>query len=60
MRTAGPFTVESLSPHRTLEVDENDELIDKVADAEGHYGKDEGLSDMNDVRCIRCGPISAN
>ena len=40
VRTAGPFTVESLSPHRTLGVDENDELIDKVADAEGRYGKE--------------------
>ncbi len=28
IRVAGPFTVESLSPHRTLGVDENDELID--------------------------------
>ncbi|MBV8808899.1 MAG: site-specific DNA-methyltransferase, partial [Acidobacteriaceae bacterium] len=28
VRVAGPFTVESLSPHRTLTVDENDELID--------------------------------
>ena len=28
---AGPFTVESLSPHRTLGVDENDELIDPFA-----------------------------
>jgi adenine-specific DNA-methyltransferase len=30
VRVAGPFTVESLSPHRTLAVDENDELIDTV------------------------------
>jgi adenine-specific DNA-methyltransferase len=30
VRVAGPFTVESLSPHRMLAVDENDELIDKV------------------------------
>lgn len=30
VRVAGPFTVESLSPHRTLGVDENDELIDQV------------------------------
>ena len=30
VRVAGPFTVESLSPHRTLGVDENDELIDFV------------------------------
>jgi adenine-specific DNA-methyltransferase len=28
VRAAGPFTVESLSPHRVLAVDENDELID--------------------------------
>ena len=27
-RVAGPFTVESLSPHRVLAVDENDDLID--------------------------------
>lgn len=31
VRVAGPFTVESLSPHRTLGVDENDELIDSLA-----------------------------
>ncbi len=28
VRVAGPFTVESVSPHRVLTVDENDELID--------------------------------
>ncbi len=28
VRVAGPFTVESLSPHRVLAVDENDEVID--------------------------------
>ena len=28
VRVAGPFTVESLSPHRVLGVDEHDELID--------------------------------
>jgi adenine-specific DNA-methyltransferase len=28
VRVAGPFTVESLSPHRVMSVDENDELID--------------------------------
>jgi adenine-specific DNA-methyltransferase len=31
VRVAGPFTVESLSPHRVLGVDENDELIDPIA-----------------------------
>ncbi len=30
VRVAGPFTVESLSPHRTLGVDEADELIDQL------------------------------
>ena len=33
VRVAGPFTVESLSPHRVLGVDENDELIDSRGDA---------------------------
>jgi adenine-specific DNA-methyltransferase len=32
VRVAGPFTVESLSPHRILGVDENDELIDGLRD----------------------------
>ena len=40
VRTSGPFTVESLSPHRTLGVDENDGLIDRVADTRGHYGRE--------------------
>ena len=30
VRVAGPFTVESLSPHRVLSVDENDELIHRT------------------------------
>jgi len=39
-RVAGPFTVESLSPHRVLGVDEDDELIDpqKVGDKSDGYG----------------------
>ena len=37
VRVAGPFTVESLSPHRELGVDENDELIGGVADVHGDY-----------------------
>jgi len=36
VRVAGPFTVESLSPHRMLGVDENDDLIDPLQqDASG-------------------------
>ena len=42
VRVAGPFTVESLSPHRVLGVDENDELIDPrdhmLAEAAAQYG----------------------
>ncbi|MEN6331019.1 MAG: site-specific DNA-methyltransferase [Smithella sp.] len=39
VRVAGPFTVESLLPHRVLGVDENDELIDGIADsASSDYG----------------------
>ena len=41
VRVAGPFTVESLSPHRTLGVDENDELIDplQVKETSPPYGQ---------------------
>lgn len=39
VRVAGPFTVESLSPHRVLGVDENDELIDGVAESGNGYGE---------------------
>ncbi len=38
VRVAGPFTVESLSPHRVLGVDENDELIHGVAESGDGYG----------------------
>jgi adenine-specific DNA-methyltransferase len=38
VRVAGPFTVESLSPHRVLGVDENDELIDGVKEGKAGYG----------------------
>ena len=39
VRVAGPFTFESLSPHRVLGVDEDDELIDGVAESPGTYGE---------------------
>lgn len=38
VRVSGPFTVESLSPHRVLGVDENDELIDGVSESEAGFG----------------------
>jgi adenine-specific DNA-methyltransferase len=37
VRVAGPFTVESLSPHRTLGVDENDDLIDTAKERSPEY-----------------------
>ncbi len=37
VRVAGPFTVESLSPHRSLAVDWNDELVDLLEAAEGKH-----------------------
>jgi len=39
VRVAGPFTVESLSPHRVLGVDEDDELIDGIGDPKAGYGE---------------------
>ncbi len=43
VRVAGPFTVESLSPHRVLGVDENDELIDPMQVKEGEEAQYLGL-----------------
>ena len=37
VRVAGPFTVESLSPHRMLGVDEDDELIDNLKQNQADY-----------------------
>ena len=39
VRVAGPFTVESISPHRVLAVDENDEFVEGVAEPKGEYGE---------------------
>ena len=39
VRVAGPFTVESLSPHRVLAVDEDDELVDGVAESGSGYNE---------------------
>ena len=37
VRVAGPFTVESISPHRVLGVDENGDVIDGIAEARNGY-----------------------
>lgn len=47
-RVAGPFTVESLSPHRTLAVDWDDELIDTYEAAEGKRKAAERSDDFTD------------
>jgi adenine-specific DNA-methyltransferase len=46
VRVAGPFTVESLSPHRILGVDENDELIDGLKEEGPEYGTRQSFPQM--------------
>ena len=46
VRVAGPFTVESLSPHRVLGVDENDELIDTAAQPGADYAAKQTFPQM--------------
>lgn len=46
VRVAGPFTVESLSPHRILSVDENDELIDTLQKDGPDYGAKQSFAQM--------------
>lgn len=46
VRVAGPFTVESLSPHRVLAVDEDDELIDTLKESKVPYGVVKSFPEM--------------
>ena len=46
VRVAGPFTVDSLSPHRVLDVDEHDELVDHVAETKLGYGEKQDFAGM--------------
>ena len=46
VRVAGPFTVESLSPHSVLGIDENDELIDGVSESQDAYGEERDFVQM--------------
>ncbi len=46
VRVAGPFTVESLSPHRVLGVDENDELIDGLREDGAEYQAKQSFPQM--------------
>ena len=46
IRVAGPFTVESVAPHRMLAVDENDELFQGLADKKLGYGEAADFTEM--------------
>ncbi len=46
VRVAGPFTVESLSPHRVLGVNEDDELIDQIAEGKAGYAPGQSFEQM--------------
>ena len=46
VRVSGPFTVESLSPHRELGVDENDDLVDQVAESKLGYSRDRDFASI--------------
>jgi adenine-specific DNA-methyltransferase len=46
VRVAGPFTVESLSPHRMIGVDEDDELIDGFQQDRAGYGARQSFAQL--------------
>ncbi|REJ85098.1 MAG: site-specific DNA-methyltransferase [Acidobacteria bacterium] len=46
VRVAGPFTVESLSPHRVLSVGADDELIDPREEAQERGARHQGFASM--------------
>jgi adenine-specific DNA-methyltransferase len=46
VRVAGPFTVETLSPHRMLGVDEHDNLIDDAQQSPQESHEREGFAEM--------------
>ncbi len=46
VRVAGPFTIESLSPHRVLGMGENDELIETLKEDSAEYGAKQTFPQM--------------
>ncbi len=52
VRVAGPFTVESISPHRVLGVDENGDVLDSIAEPRNGYstGYDFGAIILDNLR----------
>ncbi len=46
VRVAGPFTAESLSPHRMMVVNEDDELVDMAAESRVGYGGQQDFASL--------------
>ncbi len=46
VRVAGPFTVESLLPHRVMTVDENDDLTDGIGESKSAYGEERDFTQI--------------
>lgn len=46
VRVAGPFTVESLLPHRVITLDEDDEFTDGVSEDAGEYNEEQNFTKM--------------
>jgi len=52
VRVAGPFTVESLSPHRVLAVDQDDELVDMLDAADGRRHAGDRTAEASDFTTV--------
>src|SRR5205814_1488098 len=52
IRVAGPFTVESLSPHKSLAVDEADALVDEMEAKDGHRDRSARGPDETDFATV--------
>jgi len=52
VRVAGPFTVESLSPHRVLAVDHDDELVDMLDAADGRRHAGDRTAEASDFTTV--------
>jgi len=52
VRVAGPFTVESLSPHRVLAVDQDDELVDTLDAADGRRHAGDRTAEASDFTSV--------
>ena len=51
VRVAGPFTVESISPHRVLGVDENGDVIDGIAEPRKGYSTGYDFGEISWTTC---------